>query len=91
MAIVFFWIDKVYADCCGGYCCNGPSKTNPGNCAVAGCPACGADTNTQPWKKYECGMHWNGVCWQQWTGGVVCSLGDKCVSGEKGLRLLYML
>lgn len=66
-------------------CNNGPTNQDSGGCGEA----CGA--STEPWSKYKCSSKCGGLggnyCFIKI--GVVCSTGDKCVSGDKGLRPGY--
>ncbi len=86
--------DGAYDPCPPGSNCSDPQ---PGNCAYSDtCPSCGT-TNSEccsgatPWTKYkaECKLTnpFLGICGWAWvTDTFVCSTGDKCISGETGLR-----
>ncbi|MFA7715023.1 MAG: fibronectin type III domain-containing protein, partial [Candidatus Paceibacterota bacterium] len=87
LPIIFVFSGKIFpeiakAACSVGICNNGPSNTDSGGCGNG--IAC---NEGNPWKQYI-RIEWcnkdNACCFNIY--GDLCSTGDKCIPGEKGLR-----
>ncbi len=77
-------------------CTNNPGacgKSEPGNCPSCGTTSSLCCADGEPWTKYEASCRVTSVLgncnWVWVKGPKICSIGHKCVPGEKGLRVGY--